>query len=422
MAVTEDLHANSPAPERLGSLLIVDDDLGVLDSLQMTFKGEYELFLANDMPTAIKLAEENEIDVVLLDIRLGVGVSGVDVLERLKFLKPDIEAVMMTGQAPADTVLQSLRLGACEYIYKPYDLQTMRAAVSKAMQRRTLGNGHAGNGEKVQQLVAELHNQRIAEQIAQTRSDIFASIIHDINNPLAVINGYVQLLDERISRAEQLAGEELEFIKKRMSAVLRQTRNCVAISQRYLDLLRNRSATDAPPVSVSHLLEDLDPLVRIHPSVNGNEFSVTPFGEDVAVKGDGTDLMQILKNLAVNAFQCSPQHKRVEICGEVLRAPLDLASLKEGPNDRLINVESMDNTAPLVKIQVRDTGPGIPVEVLPKIFRPYFTTKGSRGGTGLGLSIIQLLVKKGNGALHCHTQPGKGTTFTVYLPGAGLAN
>jgi len=70
---------------------------------------------------------------------------------------------------------------------------------------------------------------------------------------------------------------------------------------------------------------------------------------------------------------------------------------------------------------VRDTGPGIPATVLPKIFDPYFTTKGPRQGTGLGLNIVQRLVKAANGALHVHTVAGEGTTFTVYLPGAKLA-
>jgi signal transduction histidine kinase len=80
-------------------------------------------------------------------------------------------------------------------------------------------------------------------------------------------------------------------------------------------------------------------------------------------------------------------------------------------------MESFANTAPLVALCVRDTGPGIPAEILPKIFQPYFTTKGSRQGTGLGLNIVQRLIKEANGALHVHTEPGKGTVFCVYLPG-----
>jgi signal transduction histidine kinase len=421
MAVTAESQTGQPGSRRRGTLLIVDDDASVLESLRTTFKGEYNLLLAENMPTAIKLAQENKIDVVLLDIRLGNGVSGVDVLERLKFVKPDIEAIMMTAFASTDTILKALRLGACEYIYKPYEVATMRAAVSKAMQRRTLEGEITSSGEKIQQLIGELQNQRVEQQIARTRGDIFASIIHDINNPLTVVYGFVQSLHERINRAEYLEVEDLDFVKSRLNSVLRHTKNCVEISRRYLDILHNRSDKSAPRVSVSQLLKDLDALVRVHPSLDKNEFKLALFGDDVGVRGNGTDVIQILKNLAVNAFQCSPNPKRVEIGGEVLHTPLDLTSFKDGPNDRVINVDGMNNSVPLVKFQVRDTGPGIPTDVLPKIFQAFFTTKGSREGTGLGLSIIQRLVKEGNGALHCHTEVGEGTTFTVYLPGAELA-
>jgi len=82
----------------------------------------------------------------------------------------------------------------------------------------------------------------------------------------------------------------------------------------------------------------------------------------------------------------------------------------------VLNIENFDNTAPLVRLSVRDNGPGIPTETLPKIFQPYFSTKGPREGTGLGLNIVQRLVKEAKGALHVHTQLGKGTAFTIYLP------
>jgi signal transduction histidine kinase len=77
----------------------------------------------------------------------------------------------------------------------------------------------------------------------------------------------------------------------------------------------------------------------------------------------------------------------VEIDGELLDEPLDLADFKDGPESRLLNVENFQNNAPLVRLSVRDNGPGIPPEILPKIFQPYFTTKDARQGTGLGLNI-----------------------------------
>ena len=87
---------------------------------------------------------------------------------------------------------------------------------------------------------------------------------------------------------------------------------------------------------------------------------------------NGTDVIQVLLNLTVNAFQCAPQAHSVDIEGRVLPQALDLTAFKDGPQDRLLNVENFDNTAPLLMLSVRDDGPGIPPETLPKIFQAYF--------------------------------------------------
>ena len=405
--------------KRRGTLLVVDDEDGPRQSLRVIFKDEYDMLMAEDGPTAIELAQKHPIDVAVLDIRMA-GMSGIEVLERLKYVNPNIEVIMMTAFETTDTIRQALRLRACDYINKPFDLATIRAAVSQAMQRRTLESEIHSSAEKVQELLSELQNQKVEEQIAKTRGDIYASIIHDINGPLTVISGFVQVLNQRLNRNSRLEMEDLEFIKDRLRIIARQVGNCVEISRRYLGFLR-RQSEEAPRVSVNQLFKDLEQLVRVHPGRSDNEFSVQPMAEDLGIKMNGTDVIQILLNLTVNAFQCAPMSHRVDVGGEILREPLDLTAFKDGPNDRLLNVESMDNTAPLVKLWVHDTGPGIPPEVLPKIFQPYFTTKGPRQGTGLGLNIVQRLIKEGKGALHVHTQPGEGTTFTIYLLGANLA-
>jgi signal transduction histidine kinase len=405
--------------KRRGTLLVVDDEDGPRQSLRVIFKDEYDMLMAEDGPTAIDLAQKHPIDVAVLDIRMA-GMSGIEVLERLKYVNPNIEVIMMTAFETTDTIRQALRLRACDYINKPFDLATIRSAVSQAMQRRRLESEIHSSAEKVQELLSELQSQKVEEQIAKTRGDIYASIIHDINGPLTVISGFVQVLNQRLNRNSRLEMEDLEFIKDRLRIIARQVGNCVEISRRYLGFLR-RQSEEAPRVSVNQLFKDLEQLIRVHPGRSDNEFGVQPMAEDLGVKMNGTDVIQILLNLAVNAFQCAPMSHRVDVGGEILREPLDLTTFKDGPNDRLLNVESMDNTAPLVKLWVRDNGPGIPPEVLPKIFQPYFTTKGPRQGTGLGLNIVQRLIKEGKGALHVHTQLGEGTTFTIYLVGAELA-
>ncbi|MGA2863961.1 MAG: response regulator [Verrucomicrobiota bacterium] len=400
-------------PARKGTLLVVDDEEGPRQSLHVIFKEEYEVLLAADGATAIELAQNRKIDVAILDIRMA-GMSGIEVLERLKYVDPGIEVVMMTAFETAETIRQALRLRACDYINKPFDISTMRAAVASAMHRRSLESEIRSNAEKLQLLLAELQNQKLDEQISQARGEIYASIIHDINGPLTIISGFIQLISQRIGNLTRLELDDLQFIKDRLKVITRQVTNCIEISRRYLSFLR-RQSDDAPRVGVNQLLADLGQLLRIHPSLRDNQLALPPLPQDVAVQIHGTDFVQMLLNLAVNAFQCAPQPHLVEIQGRLLSQPLDLTAFQDGPQARLLNAEHFDNSAPLLAVSVRDTGPGIPPEILPKIFQPYFTTKGPRQGTGLGLNIVLRLIKTAKGALQVDTRLGAGTTFTLFL-------
>ena len=116
----------------------------------------------------------------------------------------------------------------------------MRAAVNQAMQRRMLESEIHSSAEKVQELLVELHSQRIEEQIAKARGDIYASIIHDINGPLTVISGFVQVLNKHLNQINRLEVEDLEFIKERLRIIARQVTNCIEISRRYLGFLRRQ--------------------------------------------------------------------------------------------------------------------------------------------------------------------------------------
>jgi signal transduction histidine kinase len=405
-------------PSRKGTLMIVDDEDTVRQSLRVIFKDDYQILMASDGATAIETAQKTKVDVAILDIKMA-SMSGIEVLERLKWVDPSVEVVMLTAYETTDLMRQAMRLRACDYITKPFDVSTMRKAVANAMQRRTLESEIHTNAEKLQQLLGELQSQKIEQQMAQTRGEIYGSIIHDINGPLTVISGFIQLMNQRLGNATRLEVEDLEFIKDRLRTITRQVTNCIEISRRYLSFLR-RQSDDTPRVGINQLLTDLGHLIRVHPSLQSHQFAVRPLAKDFAVVMNGTDVIQVLLNLTVNALQCTPQVHGVEIEARVQSVPLDLAALKDGPQDRLLNVENFENTAPLLMISVRDTGPGIPPETLPKIFEVGFSTKGSRQGTGLGLNIVQRLVKEARGALHVHTKTGEGTTFTVYLPAVPL--
>jgi two-component system sensor histidine kinase/response regulator len=323
--------------------------------------------------------------------------------------------VMMTAFETTDTIRQALRLRACDYLNKPFDVAGMRAAVQGALKRRTLGSEVRTNEEKLGKLQEELQQARMDQEIVRTRGEIYASIIHDINGPLTVISGLLQIINQGIGDASGVDGEDLEMVKDRLKRITRQVTNCIEISRRYLSFLRQQSNGSAR-VWTNQILGDLGELLRVHPAIRNNQLLIHPLADDVAVPTNGTDLIQILLNLTLNALQCSPQYHRVEIRGYLHSQALELKMFADGPEDLFINRDGLRNIAPLLALSVQDNGPGIAPEVMPRIFEPYFTTNTRSQGTGLGLSIVQRLLKESQGALQVHSKPGQGTIFTVYLP------
>src|SRR5712692_8603926 len=110
----------APTPNR-PTLLIVDDEEGPRQALRVIFNGEYDVLMASDGVAAIELAQTRAIDVAVLDIRMS-GMSGIEVLERLRFVDPTIGVVMMTAYETTETLRQAMRLRASDYINKPFDI------------------------------------------------------------------------------------------------------------------------------------------------------------------------------------------------------------------------------------------------------------------------------------------------------------
>jgi two-component system, sensor histidine kinase and response regulator len=401
--------------DRRRTLLVVDDELGPRQSLHMVFKDEYEVLLADGGEQAVDLARNHRPDAAVLDIRMP-GMNGVQVLAKLREIDPAIQVVMLTAYETVETARQALRLGACDYLTKPFDLATMRSAVATAMTRRALADAMQTNAHRLQDLQEALRTQQLQAEIAQTKNEIYASVVHDINGPLTIIAGFVEIINQHMTGTTHLEGENLELIKDRLSRISRQVNNASEISQRYLSFLRKQPGQKVS-VGTSTVLNDLAELLKFHPNSRRNKLSILPFPENVVAEINGTELIQLLLNLAINALQATPEPHEVEIHGHYLRQPLDLNRIIDSAESQFINRDGFRNQDPLVAITVRDNGPGIPPEILSRIFEPGFTTKPERKGTGLGLAIVRRFVTENHGGLHVQTHLGSGTTFTVYLPG-----
>ncbi|MBI1839612.1 MAG: response regulator [Verrucomicrobia bacterium] len=396
-------------------LLVVDDEEGPRESLRLVFKEDYRITVASSAKMALELAREHQIDVAILDIRMP-DMTGLELLEHIRQLDPGIEVVMLTAFETPEYLRKALRLRACDYLNKPFEVQNIRTVITAAMRRRLSNREVQDNIQRLAEIREQVQQLRVKEETMRTRWEIYASIIHDINGPLTIISGLVQLVNQRLNQEAALYAEDLELMKDRMRRVTRQVTNCIEISRRYLKLLSPNSG-ETGKVWANHILVDLGDLVRALPDARGHELQIKPLPKDALVLVNGTDLIQMLLNLTINALQCARECHLVEVRGEVIMKPLDLALFQDGPNERFINREGFQNLTPLLSLSVMDTGPGMTPDVLERIFEPFVGqhSLGERR-SGLGLCIVRRLLKENRGGLHVHAEPGRGTVCTLYLP------
>lgn len=402
-----------PAAEKK-TLLVVDDEEGPRQSLRMVFRNDYLVHVVESGEKALEYLRSNPVHTVILDIRMA-GISGIEVLRQIKALAPQTEVIMLTAYETLETARQAIRHGACDYLSKPFDLPTIRDAVARAMRLRNISDNVASTFERFRHLTDELHDANLREEMARTATEIYAGVLHDINNPLTIITGIVEMLEMQFARAAALNGPSLDDARNKISLLSKQVSTCTAIIARYLKLVRS-GPVDSQTVSTNLVLSDLVSLLKSHPSAKASKLVIKPLDRDLMVCINCTELIQILLNLTVNAFQSTSQPQTVEVAARRLEEPLDLAALPRSGISAVVNESTFANRPPLVAVSVTDQGKGIDEAVVGRVFEPYFTTKGPQGGTGLGLSIVSRLMKNCHGLVHLETKSGSGTRITLYFP------
>ncbi|MCK4838777.1 MAG: response regulator, partial [Desulfobulbaceae bacterium] len=218
-------------------------------------------------------------------------------------------------------------------------------------------------------------------------------IAHDFNNILAAIVGYNELAQEAAKDEPEL----LEYLQEVHCAALR-ARNLV----RQILTFSRKSNKDNEPLQMSLLVQESLKMLRstIPASIEIKQNISTK----AKVFADPTQIHQVIMNLCTNAYQAMRE------TGGVLGVSLREVVL---PNESFV-LEAKPGKYLL--LEVSDTGAGIDKERMDKIFEPYFTTKDKGQGTGLGLAVVYGIVQSLDGHLTLDSEPGKGSTFQIYLP------
>jgi signal transduction histidine kinase/CheY-like chemotaxis protein len=249
-------------------------------------------------------------------------------------------------------------------------------------------------------VVLALENWRLACQLASserlaTLGQVAAGIGHEINNPAAYVLSNLGFIREQVVALRQGEPVDLEELEQ---AVLDAREGALRISDIVRDM-RSLAKTDAEAGGWFELDEAIRSALRIARVETMRQASVeTELPGGLEVKGSPGPVSQVFVNLLVNAAQALE-------AGDGARKEIRVTARRE---------------ADMAVIEVSDTGPGIPSEMLSRLFQPFFTTKGSMG-TGLGLSISRNIVRRLGGDIGVRSVPGDGTVFIVSLPARPVA-
>ena len=361
-------------------VLIADDESNIRRALWHILGKEFDVTSVENGEKALEQIRKGpDFDVVSLDIEMP-GMSGIDTLQAIKKERPDVEVLLVTGHFEAEATKKALKLGAYDYIDKPFSKEVIRAAIRKGVERRQ----KIIISEEAKEKLAFVKAQLLQSDKFKAIGEMLAGVVHELNNPLGAILGYSELLLRKEFPPEQTL-KYIENINK--SADL--CRNIV-------DQLLNFTRKHEPKMERVQIVQVLESTLDLKQ-------------HDIKING-----IQVVKELADNMpYTSADFHALQQVFLNLINNAQHAMHGSGGEKTLTIQSEFDDHN---LRIKFHDTGHGVPEENLDKIFEPLFTTKEEGKGTGLGLSICYEIIKDHKGEIFVASQPGEGTWFIVEIP------
>ena len=249
--------------------------------------------------------------------------------------------------------------------------------------------------KKAEEERVKLESQLRQSQKMEAVGLLAGGIAHDFNNILTAIIGYASLLQMKMKGDDPL--------RPYLEQILTSSQRATNLTQSLLAFGR-KQIINPKPVKTNEIITRMEKLL-VRLIGEDIDLKVILTDEDITVMADSGQIEQALMNFATNSRDAMPQGGHFMI--ETQRAVID--------ND-YVKTHGYGKPGEYVLISVSDSGTGMDEKTREKIFEPFFTTKEVGKGTGLGLAMVYGIIKQHNGYINCYSEPGKGTTFKIYLP------
>lgn len=373
-------------------ILVIDDEPGPRESLRFLLKTRYTVFTAEHVDAGLDLLVKEQPDLIISDIRMP-GKSGIQGLEDIRKLDPHVAVIMLTGYGELETAQKAIRLGASDYLKKPFDTGEMLETVERNIRKSFLSKRQARAEEELSALTERLNSEVDEKDRMASMGLASAELVHDLRNPLAVVLGYVELMNYEMQHLKEqgLTGELIEYI----DSIEKNVQRCARLTDVWHDLGKGHKA-ELEEIALAEILKDLVAGAgKLHPQAHIH-LTVDPT-ESLTMLADNIQLYRALQNIINNAAQSI-----------------------ENSTDKEVRVQC-ERRGDQIVITVEDTGCGMDPESIRWIFDPFYTTKSVKKGTGLGLFITKKVIDDHQGSIQYDSKPGKGTRAVITLPAVGGA-
>ena len=379
--------------EEGSTVLYVDDELLNLRVFEANFRSRLNVVTCLSGREALEIISQrgSDIGVLIADQRMP-EMTGVELLERVRVLAPDVQRMLITAYSEMQSVIDAVNRGqVTRYFVKPWVKEELLAALEDAVRI-------SGLQSKLREVEARMmQSERLA-----TIGQVSAGIAHELMNPISYMSQNIGVLRD-----------ELKIISAYVEP-----------------LLKNH-----PNDEVQQTLTDL-PLLLSDVETGSNHIREVALGIRTQVQGDDEEAYSNLADVVGFAVKLARAEIRqrarvvvkgqssrvhggpVKLCQVLLNLIVNAAHAMEGTGRAGFIEIDWEDSADRVCLTVSDNGLGIPPELLEKIFQPMFTTKAPGKGTGLGLSITRDIVHRLNGEIVIKSEVGVGTSVEIKLPKA----
>lgn len=361
------------------TVLIVDDNSNNLKIIAITLSElNYKLVIATNGQSAIEMVDKTRPDLVLLDIMMP-GMDGYETCEIIKSKKENenLPIIFLTALNEKANIIKGFEVGGVDYITKPFNKEELISRVETHLELKFTQD-------------ALKKNTKYLYELNSLKDKMFSVIGHDLRSPLGSVKMTLEFLSETISEASR---EELQTT---VDFLLKTTNEAFSLLDNLLGWGRAQSGNISINKEKVNLADLVNSVYLIHKKNIGakNIEFLNNVEKGTTICADLNTITAVLRNLLSNAIKFTPNYGSIIISS--------------------VNLEN------LVRIEVKDTGVGIPVENIPKLFdsTQHLTTYGtnSESGSGLGLNLCYDFVKRNDGEISVESETGKGTSFYIELP------